>query len=291
MIELNSFFSAVLQEALETEIQIISSSAESGGCINNAIHLNTTEGHYFLKWNDRVPDDMFIKEANGLELLHRSGALKIPAPICQGKIGNKNYLLLEYIHSGKPSKQYWEELGHNLAQLHHDNTSTKYGLEYDNYIGKLYQKNKLYDTWIEFFVQNRLEVQLKLALENGEVDKQFAHRYRNFYKLLPSLLPDSASSLLHGDLWSGNVMVDSDGQACLFDPATYYGHREIELAFTHMFGGFGSGFYSAYQEAYPLDPGFEERIDIYNMYPSMVHVNLFGGSYLSGVERVLRRFV
>jgi len=291
MTDPNSFLFAVLKEVLKRDVQIISSSSESGGCINNAIHLNTSEGHYFLKWNDKVPDDMFRKEVNGLELLHRSGKLKIPTPIGHGKIGNKNFLLLEYIHPGTPSKQYWEELGHSLAQLHNYNTSNKYGLEYDNYIGKLYQKNKLNDTWIEFFIQNRLEAQLNLALEQREVDMQFAHRYRKFYELLPSLLPDSPPSLLHGDLWSGNVMTDSDGQAWLIDPAVYYGHREIELAFTHMFGGFGPGFYTAYRETYPLDPGFEGRIDIYNMYPAMVHVNLFGTSYLGGVEKVLRKYV
>ncbi len=286
----DSFLSTVLRDVLEREVQIHDTSAESGGCINNAIHLNTSEGHYFLKWNDNIPDDMFAREADGLDLLQRSGQVKIPATLGHGKIGNKNFILLEYIHPGTPSKHYWDELGHSLAQLHCDNTANKYGLEYDNYIGKLPQKNGFCDTWIEFFIQNRLEKQLKLALEQKEVDMHFARRYRKFYDRLPSLLPNNPPALLHGDLWSGNVMVDSDGRACLFDPAIYYGHREIELAFTRMFGGFGSGFYTAYQESYPLDPGFEERIDIYNMYPSMVHVNLFGGSYLSGVERVLRKY-
>ena len=144
---------------------------------------------------------------------------------------------------------------------------------------------------IDFIIHNRLEYQLKLAKQNGLVSHDLIDRYRKFYDLLPGLLPVDKPALLHGDMWSGNVMVGDDGQACLIDPAVYYGHREIELAFTRMFGGFGHDFYSAYQSTYPLEPGFDERVEIYNIYPHMVHVNLFGTSYLGGVESVLRRYL
>ena len=132
---------------------------------------------------------------------------------------------------------------------------------------------------------------MQLAIQNGLVSSNFIERYRNFYKLIPDLLPADQPALLHGDLWSGNVMVGGDGKVCLIDPAVYYGHREIELAFTQLFGGFDHEFYRSYQSTYPLEAGFDQRVDIYNMYPLMVHVNLFGTSYLSGVERVLKRYL
>lgn len=287
----DSFFSSVLKEVLGHKTKVISSSIKSGGCINNAIDLYTTKGRFFLKWNDRAPEDMFRKEAAGLELLGKSGKVRVPQPIHFGKIGNKSFLVLESIQPGRPAGNHWEDLGRNLALMHQSYVADRYGLEYDNYIGRLIQKNRFHDSWIDFFVEERLEVQLLFALEQREVDERFADRYRKFYDRLPSLLPKSPPSLLHGDLWSGNVMTGPDGSAWLIDPAVYYGHREIELAFTRMFGGFGSDFYTAYHEFWPLEPGFEDRVDIYNIYPSMVHVNLFGTSYLGGVEHVLNKYL
>ncbi len=286
-----NFFSLILEKALGYDTRIISTSVKSGGCINNAVHLNTEVGHFFLKWNERAPEDMFEKEAEGLKLLRESGNVRVPSPLFHGKVEGKTFLLLEYLNSTAASMHYWEDLGRSLALLHRDNTSSKYGLKYDNYIGRLQQKNSFHDNWIEFFIEERLEVQLKVALKQGEVDMRFAERYRKFYDRLPDLLPVDPPSLLHGDLWCGNVMTGPDGNAWLIDPAVYYGHREIELAFTKMFGGFGREFYAAYREIYPTEPGFEERADIYNMYPSMVHVNLFGSSYLGGVEYVLKKYL
>ena len=291
MNEQESFISLVLEEALGHKTRVIRTSVKSGGCINNAIHVGTTMGHFFLKWNDKVPDDMFEKEAAGLKLLRESGSVRVPAPLHYGKIAGKNFLLMEYLESGPASPDYWGELGRALAALHKNHVSDQYGLNYDNYIGRLIQYNRFHGNWIDFFIHERLEVQLKLALESGKVDVHFAKKYRKFYKVLPDLLPPGPPSLLHGDLWSGNVMTGPDGKAWLIDPAVYYGHREIELAFTKMFGGFGETFYMDYHEAYPLDPDFENRVDIYNMYPSMVHVNLFGTTYLGGVEYVLKKYL
>jgi fructosamine-3-kinase len=198
---------------------------------------------------------------------------------------------MEYIESVTPAKDYWEDLGISLAEMHKRSKSDHYGLNYDNYIGKLPQQNTIHEDWIDFFIQFRLDVQLNLAIKNQLVSAEFIRQYRQLYKLLPELLPVDQPALLHGDMWSGNVMVGHDGKACLIDPAVYFGHREIELSFTLMFGGFGRDFYDAYQATYPLAPGFEARVDIYNIYPHMVHANLFGSSYLGGVERVLDRYV
>ena len=286
----NRFFEAVLEESIGKSLTVLNTQFKSGGCINNTLKLNTTGGEFFLKWQTGIPDDMFRKEARGLVLLANTGSINIPEVIAHGRIDDKHYLLMEYIDSAAPSINYWENFGGALAMMHKENSAEHYGLDHDNYIGKLPQVNHASDDWIAFFIENRLEYQLNLAIQNGLVSSDLIDRYRNFYKCLPDLLPVDKPALLHGDMWSGNVMVGRDGNVTLIDPAVYFGHREIELAFTQMFGGFGGDFYSSYRAVYPLEPGFEERADIYNIYPHMVHVNLFGTSYLGGVERVLKRY-
>lgn len=287
----NVFFESVLEEALGKPARVNRTTFKSGGCINNALKLDTTEGIFFLKWQSDIPEDMFAKEAMGLKLLRKSTSIEIPEVIASGKLEGKHYLLMENIERAPPSPSYWEDFGTALATMHQSNTSEKYGLDHDNYIGKLPQPNDADDSWIDFFIHQRLDFQLKLAIEDHLVSNDLIDRYRKFYELLPDLLPDERPALLHGDMWSGNVMVGNDGSVCLIDPAVYYGHREIELAFTQMFGGFSYEFYSAYNSTYPLEPGFQERVEIYNIYPHMVHVNLFGTSYLNGVESVLRRYL
>jgi fructosamine-3-kinase len=285
------FFESILEESLGKPVQVLDTTFTSGGCINNTLKLKTAQGDFFLKWQSGIPEDMFQKEAQGLKILAEAKAIKIPEVISYGKLDGKYYLLMEHIESASPESRYWKNFGTALAEMHLSNSSDKYGLDHDNYIGKLPQPNDFNNSWIEFFIEQRLEFQLKLAVQNRLVDSRFVNRYRSFYEKLPNLLPIDQPALLHGDMWSGNVMVGPDGKVCLIDPAVYFGHREIELAFTQMFGGFDNVFYSAYHEVYPLQPGFADRVSIYNIYPHMVHVNLFGTSYLSGVESVLRRYL
>ncbi len=287
----NHFFESILEESLGRSVKLKGTQFKSGGCINNALKLNTSEGDYFLKWQSGIPEDMFGKEAKGLELLQSANAMNVPKVIAFGVLDGKHYLLMENIDSAPSKADYWSHFGRALAEMHSNNSNPKYGLDHDNYIGKLPQQNDYDENWIDFFIEKRLDFQLRLAVKNQLVNSHFVNRYRKFYDILPELLPVDQPALLHGDLWSGNVMVGHDGYVCLIDPAVYYGHREIELAFTQMFGGFGQDFYTSYQEIYPLEPGFDERVGIYNIYPHMVHVNLFGTSYLSGVESVLRRYV
>lgn len=284
------FFEQVLFESTGQALGVKEVQFLSGGCINNAVRLQTVGGDFFLKWNEQAAEGMFAAEAEGLQLLRTSDSLCIPEVLGMGKVAGKDYLLLEYIQSSAPSSAYWEDLGRSLAQLHNQ-TGQKYGLNHDNFIGRLPQNNEQNESWVDFFIQKRLQVQLGLAIYKGLIDASFTQRFKRLYTKLPELLPEEPPALLHGDLWSGNVMVGAKGESCLIDPAVYYGHREAELAFTELFGGFDSRFYSAYHEAKPLAPGYEERKDIYNIYPLMVHVNMFGTSYLSGVERTLKRYI
>lgn len=287
----SQFFESALFQTLGKTVEIHSFQFKSGGCINNTLQLFTSEGIFFLKWNQDYPEDMFEKEAAGLTMLRESECIFIPEVLGYGSVGEKNYLLLEYIDGGRRVSDYWEDFGRSLAQMHKNNSNTSFGLDHNNYIGRLPQSNEFHSDWITFFIEKRLEIQIQLAIYNRQVDNSFVRKYRSFYEKLPDLLISERPALLHGDLWSGNVMVSPNGKACIIDPAVYYGHREIEIAFTQMFGGFETAFYRAYQETYPLEPDFERRFEIYNIYPYMVHVNLFGQSYLPGVERVLRKYV
>ncbi|MDZ7606980.1 MAG: fructosamine kinase family protein [Cyclobacteriaceae bacterium] len=285
----NHFYALAISHCTGKPIKVFGARPVSGGCINNAVVVDTDQGQFFLKWHSAIPADMFEKEAMGLQLLAEPNIIKIPGVRGYGHIDGRHFLVLECIRSVRQANRFWENFGIALADLHR-NSSKYFGLDHDNYIGKLPQANTPTDNWIDFFIRYRLEAQLLLAIENSLVTADFIKSYRNFYNRLPQLLPAEKPSLLHGDLWSGNVMVGADGQVCLIDPAVYYGHREIELAFTTMFGGFDDEFYSAYEQRWPLEPGWRQRFDIYNIYPSMVHANLFGTSYLSGVRVVLRKY-
>lgn len=262
----------------------------SGGCINNGGKLTTTKGVYFIKWNDvSLFPHMFEAESRGLNLLGRENAIRIPAVIGYGEKDAHQFLLLEYIDQGRRSEKYWKHLGIRLASLHRA-TNNSFGLDHDNYIGSLKQINNQQSTWVEFFIQQRLNVQLKLAVDSGLSKSTWIKQFQSLYKKLPSLLPDEKPSLIHGDLWSGNLITDEKGEPCLIDPAVYYGSREADLAMTKLFGGFADEFYSVYEEDSKLGQQYHQRLDIYNLYPLLVHVNLFGGSYIGSVDAILRKF-
>jgi fructosamine-3-kinase len=283
------FFESILFEGLGQEIQVTNYEFLSGGNINNAVKIDTAKGYFFVKWNESDHAEAFACEARGLELLRNTQEVQVPEVIAFGHKMQKSYIILDYITSPRPQAGYWEHFGRVLAKLH-SHTHTHFGLDYDNFIGSLKQTNEWMEDSVEFFIEKRLRVQASLALYNGEIPRALYDKFNSLYAKLPDLLPAEKPALLHGDLWSGNVMVGNNGWVCLIDPAVYYGNREAELAFTKLFGGFTPAFYKAYAEAAPLEKGFEERVDIYNLYPLLVHVNLFGSGYLSGIEKVLKKF-
>jgi protein-ribulosamine 3-kinase len=262
----------------------------SGGCINQGGQLKTSLGNFFLKWNnDKKFPGMFEAESWGLKLLRKQQAIKIPDVIGNGITSPHQFLLLEFIDQKTQIKNYSQHLGQRLASLHRC-TAPSFGLDHNNYIGSLQQFNQLHSSWIDFFINQRLNIQLKFAIDNGRVSPDWIQKFQSVYLKLPSLLPQEKPSLLHGDLWSGNLITDDEGEPCLIDPAVYYGNREADLAMTKLFGGFDEKFYRSYDEAFPLQSGYQKRVDLYNLYPLLVHVNLFGGSYIHSVESILRAF-
>lgn len=270
-------------------VRILNSSSVSGGCIHQAQRLQTDRGDFFLKYNQPREYDNFCAEQDGLAELKQAGKLTVPKTIGAGQADAHAFLLMEFIAGAPRKRDFWTQFGERLAEMHRK-IRARYGWSRDNFIGRLPQKNEERENWVDFFVEMRLEPQLQLAGQNGYADAELRKQFEALYLRLPELIPDEPASLLHGDLWSGNFMVGNEGEAVLVDPAVYYGHREMEIAFTRMFGGFAPEFYAAYQAAWPLQNGWETRIDLMNLYPLTVHLNLFGRSYLPEIRSVLRKF-
>lgn len=262
----------------------------SGGDINEARLVEASGRKYFLKMND-MPGayQMFRAEAEGLTLIGKSGKIKVPQVLASGQAGQTSFLLMEYINPGHRNDNFWEEFGYSLAQLHKISHVT-FGLHAGNYIGSLPQSNRTHENWLDFFIFERIEPQLQYGFKNKQIAEGDRQMFEKLYELLPSILPLEPPALIHGDLWGGNFLADETGQAVLIDPAVSYSHREMDLAMSRLFGGFSPGFYRAYQAAYPLENGLEERIEIYQLYYLLVHVNLFGGGYINSVRQILRRF-
>lgn len=266
-----------------------------GGCINPSARVDTDAGLIaFVKWNPDAPPGFFSAEAEGLAALRDAGVLRIPEVWGLGEGGGAPvpWLLLEYVEPGRPAPDFAERLGAGLAELHR-RRSTLWGWPADNYIGSLPQPNGWLDRWAAFWRERRLEPQLRRARDAGffaGTDARAWHRVLDRMDKLLEGAEHDGPSLLHGDLWSGNVYADAHGAPVLVDPAVYHGHREVDLAMTELFGGFPSRFYDAYREAWPLDPAYSAvRRDAYQLYPLLVHVVLFGAAYTGGtMARVTR---
>lgn len=269
----------------------------SGGSISRAYRLTTERGTYFFKWHRHAPRAFFAAEARGLERLGRAAkTVRIPRVFAWDDPAEdgEGWILLEWIDSGNQglsSERTAEKLGRGLAELHRS-AAEAFGLEENNFIGILPQPNGWYNNWADFYRERRLVPQIRLASERGLLP---GRRSRLFHRLCDRLeqwldRPDLRPSLLHGDLWNGNALADSRGAPCLIDPAVYYGDREVDLAFSEMFGGFPSRFYDAYNEVFPLSPGFSERKPLYQLYYLLVHLNLFGESYGPAVDRIAERY-
>lgn len=262
-----------------------------GGCINNGGHLHTTAGDFFLKWNKSAAlKGMFEAESKGLILLRSTHAIHIPEVIATEDLGEYQYLLIEYVEQQPGRNDYWQLLGEQLAALHRIH-GPYFGLDHDNYIGSLFQSNRQQQSWSEFFISQRLEPLLIKAINTGKAPLKWQQQFAQLFNKLESMLPQEPSSLLHGDLWQGNVITNTLGAPCLIDPAVYYGHREVDIAMTKLFGEFDTRFYEAYQETYPLSQGSEQRFELYNLYPLLVHLLLFGTTYATPIQSTLNRFV
>ncbi len=282
--------SKLLSNFFNKNIDVLSQSHIGGGSINSALKVETNKGIFFVKHNSKhLYPAMFEKEALGLKLLHESGAIEVPEVITFDDVGDDSFLVLKFIKSGNKPTDFWDLFAKNLAALH-KNTNKNFGFNHDNYIGSLKQFNDWENTWSDFFREQRLEVQLKMARDSALLNSSIVSAFERFYKRLDEIFPNEQPSLVHGDLWGGNFMVGEKGEPIIIDPAVYFGHREMDLAMSQLFGGFSSEFYTSYNKYFPLEKGWQKRMDYCNLYPLLVHVNLFGGGYAASVSSIISRF-
>lgn len=262
------------------------------GSGHRLIRVETEQRLYCFKWNPNPPAGMFLAEAEGLRALAETHSVRIPQVYAadQEEYG-LGWILMEWIETSRWGEMNWEGLGESLAQMHTWGAGG-YGFSGDNYLGAALQRNAWNRDWVQFFAEQRLGFQRDWAAQNGCLPPERARRLDwliahlgDFLEGVPRQL-----ALLHGDLWGGNVLAGRAGEAVLIDPAVYFGDREAEIAFTKLFGGFSARFYQAYQSAQPLDPGFHERADLYNLYHLLNHLNLFGEGYGGAVDAILRRY-
>jgi len=267
----------------------------AGGCINQAWHLQGEAGSYFVKLNSVKHQEMFAAEMDGLQAMAKTNTIKVPRPICYGTTANHAYLVLEYLDLKRGSANNGDlasdRLGELLAAMHQC-TAPHFGWHRNNTIGSTEQINRQSDDWVSFWSQHRLAYQLELAAQNGHYGR-LQQRGEKLLGVIGQLLDGHypQPSLLHGDLWSGNYALMGDGQPVIFDPASYYGDRETDLAMTELFGGFSPRFYQAYRGAWPLDEGYQQRKILYNLYHILNHLNLFGDGYRSQAETMMARLL
>lgn len=277
--------STLLQERLGAEV--VHARPLSGGDICRAYLLELSDQRrLFVKTRPGGPAEMFPAEGRGLQWLAETQALRIPEVIAAEPL----FLALEYLQPATRVADFEQVLGEGLAALHRFPAGPP-GLDHDNFIGPLPQSNSACESWPQFYAQQRLLPRLEEARRSGPAPKSWDKKFQELFEILPDLIPEEPMSRLHGDLWGGNLHVGPKGEPCLIDPAVYVGHREIDLAMMRLFGGFSPAVFRAYEEAYPLQPGFERRVHLYQLYPLLVHVNLFGGGYVSSVERALERLL
>jgi fructosamine-3-kinase len=289
--QLRSAIEKILSENLGSRIAIEEIESLSGGSINDAYKIRTNSANYFVKSNSgKKYPGMFSAEKKGLGLLASQSKIKTPEVIAVQDASEESFLILEYVNNGKKDPAVFRKFGEALAMMHRQ-TNDKYGLDHDNYIGSLNQSNTFNSTWAEFFIEERLMPQIKQAFDNKIIQRSFVRLADQLFSRLGNLFPLEKPALLHGDLWSGNFMATQDGSPCFYDPAVYYGHREMDIAMTNLFGGFDDNFYLAYNENFPLEKEWIKRVDLCNLYPLLVHVNLFGGSYIRQAEIVLKKYI
>lgn len=280
------------KEFLENQLKssIKNSKPLYGGDINDVYLIETENQSLVLKTNAKTLfPKMLEKEYCALEFLNSKSPIHYPKPIAHFTDEKNQYLLMEYIEPGANTKKGEINLGRELA-LQHQISNETFGWKEDNFIGSLPQINTKTNDWSNFYAEHRLLFQTKMAFDNGIIQSSAVKQMERFCNHLPEIFPKEKPSLLHGDLWSGNYFIDKTNQPILYDPAVYFGHREIDIAMTRLFGGFSEDFYLSYNETNVLENDWQKRIPFGQLYPNLVHLNLFGGGYLSSISNVIKHF-
>ncbi len=278
-----------IAKVTENEFSVKNRSSVSGGCINQGYAITGDTGTYFVKLNQASQVAMFEAEGLGLQQMLETTTIRVPKPICWGTVGGEAYLVLEWLELGRGDTKSWEEMGRQLAAMHSSTSSKGFGWEQNNTIGSTLQINTWTADWAEFYDKHRLGYQFQLAKRRGG---HFPQQER-LTAAIPHLLAEHQPqpSLVHGDLWGGNSACTVLGEPVIFDPAVYFGDREVDIAMTELFSSFPAAFYRGYNEVFPLNPGYERRKTLYNLYHILNHFNLFGGGYGTQANRIIQQIL
>lgn len=285
------FMNEILEHLKTLNLNIDNIFPVKGGSLSDTFCLESYQSKYFLKLNtaQNFPN-LFEKEVNGLNHIRENSNINIPEIIQFGTTNNDfQYLILEWIDITEPSIVNWEKFGQNIAQLH-QKTNDKFGWNEDNYIAIIIQPNNYKDTWEQFYTENRILPMIKLLADKKLLNQKEQKAAENLCADLRNIFPKENASLIHGDLWNGNIITRPNGDITLIDPAIYYGHREMDLALADLFGGFDDTFFDSYNEVFPLIGNFKERKSIAQLYPLLVHAYLFEGYYIKDVQTILKKF-
>lgn len=288
---IQKYLNHLLAGKLQKTIASIQFKGIGGGSINDTyqVKINNTP-KFFLKLNSNTKfPGLFEKEKNGLEFLSRQDCIRVPSIVSCDITDDHQILLLEWIEHGPRNERFWKKFGEQMAQLHKI-SNKNFGFAEDNYMGSLPQVNTWTDSWVDFFITRRLQPQIELAHKKNLLEKRHCDSFETVNKKLSSIFDNEKPSLLHGDLWSGNFMCNDQALPVLIDPAVYFGHRNIDLAMTTLFEGFDKDFYDAYHYHFPFPSNYHEQWEVCNLYPLLIHLNLFGRSYLHQIERTLQIF-
>lgn len=276
-----------IADALREYGVVIDFQSVGGGCISDAGHvrLRRHDGStqsLFVKNNDSSFLDNFQCEAEGLSALRSADAIVVPEVIDTFESGGRSWLICQWIDQGRQGKGFYEAFARNLAELHRKTAGNQIGWDRDNYLGAARQINSSCDDWPDFVAEHRIGFQIRWADEQGLADPSLQSDCEQIVRRMHELLDgrDGSSSLLHGDLWSGNYLCDQDGRPVIIDPAVYCGCREAEFGMIRLFGSCPGAFYDAYQDAWPMPDGWQRRVSVYVLYHLLNHLNLFGTGYL-----------
>ena len=273
----------------EFSVDLTGCRSVSGGSINAAYCAFNEDKKWFIKLNSKEKyPDMFEKEHYGLTTL-RQTLFDVPLSLAHGTHENFTYLILDFIESFSKDEMNWELFGKSLAQMHLI-SKPKFGLNYSNYIGSLVQQNNYHSTWEDFYTNERLLVLVELGLNKKLLSSTDVKQIERLCIRLSEIVPTEHPGLVHGDLWRGNIMCNKNNAPVLIDPALYYGHREMDIGMLHLFGSISEVALENYQNVYPLEKGWLERMDVFQLYPFLVHLILFGTSYLGLVRKIANRY-
>ncbi|MET0243489.1 MAG: fructosamine kinase family protein [Flavitalea sp.] len=292
---MNSAFRSQIQEhlskLLNSHVDDFTLESIHGGSINDVFRLETDQNFSLCcKINDapKFPG-MFAAEKAGLELLDAQKIFRVPKVYGHTIIENKQLLFLEWIGKGKKTKLFWQKFGERLSELHSINTE-QFGSDHNNYMGALSQSNRRHKAWSAFFLHERIVPQVKLAIDAGLLQASCASSIGKLSPILDSMFGSSTPALVHGDLWNGNFLCDDNDEPVLIDPAVYFGHPSVDLGLTTLFGGYDKQFYEAYHHLKPFTANYQEQWEICNLYPLLIHLNLFGSGYLPDVLAIMRKY-